>query len=76
MKAKFFNSIETINWTRWWFVITIITTVWLGLVTIMPPDVFKWVSVPLSAIQSGMLFAARGSKYVAQRIEPPSEGKL
>ena len=75
MNAKFFTSFDNINWTRWWFVITIITTVWLGLVTIVPQHIFMWISVPLSAIQSGLLFAARGQKYVANRGEPPADGK-
>lgn len=74
-RAKWFSNVENIDWTRWWFVVSIVTTVWLGLVTVMPPNIFKYVAVPLSAVQSGLLFAARGSKYVANRQEPPADGK-
>jgi hypothetical protein len=73
---KWFNSLENMNWTRLWWIIGIITALWLGLVTIIPPEWFKPVSVVLSAVQSALLFASRGTKYVANRIEPPADGNL
>ena len=74
MKANWFNSPETINWTRLWWFIGIITTMWLGLATIIPQDYFKPISIVLSALQSAILFAARGTKYVTNRTEPPADG--
>ncbi len=74
--VKWFTSLEYINWTRLWWIVGIITTFWLGLVTILPAAVFKPVSVILAALQSGFLFAARGGKYVAERQPPPQDGKV
>ena len=75
MKTAWFNSLENINWTRLWWILGIVTALWLGLVTIMPPNVFKPVSIVLSALQSALLFAARGTKYVQTRTDPPEDGK-
>jgi hypothetical protein len=75
MKTKWFNSLETINWTRLWWIVGIMTAFWLGLVTIVPIAWFKPVAVILSASQTALLFAARGTKYVANRQEPPADGK-
>lgn len=75
MKVKWFNRPETINWIRLWWIIGIVTTLWLGLATIIPMEYFKPVSVVMSAVQSAMLFAARGTKYVVNREEPPADGK-
>jgi hypothetical protein len=65
---------ENINWTRLWWVVGIVLSVWIGLVTLLPPQIYKPVAVILAALQSGFLFAARGSKYVKDRIDPPQEG--
>lgn len=76
MKVNWFNSLESINFTRLWWIVGILTTLWLGLATIIPMNWFKPISVALSALQSAMLFAARGTKYVANRVEPPTDGKI
>ena len=72
---RFFNNPENLNWNRLWWVIGIITTLWLGMATIIPIEYFKPVSVVLSAVQSALLFATRGTKYVVNRQEPPPDGK-
>jgi hypothetical protein len=76
MKTKWFNSLENINWVRLWWIVGILTAFWLGLVTVIPMTWFKPISVVLSAAQSAMLFAARGTKYVSSRTEPPADGKI
>jgi hypothetical protein len=65
---------ENIDWTRLWWVVGVVLSVWIGLVTLLPPQIYKPVAVILAALQSGFLFAARGSKYVKERIDPPQEG--
>jgi hypothetical protein len=74
-KIPWFNKLENLNWIRLWWVIGIISAFWLGLVTIVPMVWFKPISVVLSAIQTALLFAARGTKYVTNRTEPPADGK-
>jgi hypothetical protein len=73
---KWFNAFEHMNWNRLWWVIGIITTLWLGLATVVPEPYFRVVSVILSALQSAFLFASRGTKYVADRSELPPDGKV
>jgi hypothetical protein len=75
MKQNWFNSLENMNWTRLWWVVGILAAFWLGLVTIVPPAWFRPISVVLSAVQSALLFASRGTKYVTNRTDPPSDGK-
>lgn len=75
MKTKWFNNLESTNWVRLWWIIGILTALWLGLVTIIPAEWFRPVSVVLSAVQSALLFAIRGTKYVTTRTEPPPDGK-
>lgn len=72
---NWFHKLENISWTRLWWAVGIISAFWMGMVTIIPADIFKWVAVPLSALQTAMLFAARGNKYVINRTEPPADGK-
>lgn len=72
---KWFNSLENMNWTRLWWLLGIITTLWLGLAAVIPGESYKVISVVLSAIQSALLFATRGTKYVVNRTEPPADGK-
>lgn len=72
---NWFTKLENVNWTRLWWITCILSTFWIGLATIISGDLFKLVSVPLLAIQNAFLFAARGSKYVINRIEPPQDGK-
>jgi hypothetical protein len=72
---KWFNSLESMNWIRLWWIVGIVTTLWLGMATIIPMAYFKPVSVVLSALQSALLFATRGTKYVQNRTEPPADGK-
>jgi hypothetical protein len=72
---KWFTGMENINWTRLWWVVGVICVFWTGLVTLMPMSVYKPVAVILAAAQGALLFAARGNKYVANRTEPPADGK-
>jgi len=53
----------------------IIGSLWLGLAAIVPEQWFKPIAVVLSAVQSAILFAARGTKYVESNTEPPQDGK-
>lgn len=66
---------EDIDWTRLWWIVGIVLSIWIGLVTLLPPQIYKPVAVVLAALQSGFLFAARGSKYVKEHIEPPQGGQ-
>jgi hypothetical protein len=75
IKVPWFNSLESINWTKLWWVVGIITAFWLGLITIVPMTWFKPISVILSALQTAFLFAARGTKYVINRTAPPADGQ-
>jgi hypothetical protein len=75
IKVPWFNSLESINWTKMWWVVGIITTFWLGLVTVVPVQWFKVISIVLSALQSALLFASRSTKYVTNRTEPPADGQ-
>jgi hypothetical protein len=72
---KWFNSLENMNWTRMWWIIGMLSTFWIGLATQLPETWYKPVSVILTALQSALLFASRGTKYVAQRTDPPADGK-
>jgi len=74
--AAWFNTVENINWNRMWWVVGVLTTIWLGLASIVPAKIFSPISVILSAVQSGFLFAARGTRYVQDRNQaPPADGK-
>jgi hypothetical protein len=76
MKTNWFNSIENMNWVRLWWLIGILSTFWIGLATQLPEAWYKPVSVILTAIQSALLFASRGTKYVTDRSQaPPADGK-
>jgi hypothetical protein len=76
MKTNWFNKLETINWTRLWWIVGIVACFWTGIITLVPADVFKYVAIPLNALQVALAFAARGTKYVVNRIEPPVDGKI
>ena len=67
---------ENIDWTRLWWIVGIVLSIWIGLVTLLPPQIYKPVAVVLAALQSGFLFAARGSKYVKEHVEPPEGGQV
>jgi hypothetical protein len=72
---KWFNGIENINWTKMWWVVGVLTAFWVGMIEVVPLAYYKPISVALSAIQSALLFASRGTKYVANRTDPPADGK-
>jgi len=65
----------TIKWVQLWWVVGIVGSLWLGLATVVPEQWFKPIAVVLSAVQSAILFAARGTKYVESNTEPPQDGK-
>ena len=66
---------EDINWVKLWWVVGIVLTIWLGLVTLLPPAVYKPVAVILAALQSAFLFAAKGSRYAKTNTLPPEGGQ-
>jgi hypothetical protein len=68
--------VENIDWTKLWWIVGIVLSIWIGLVTLLPPQIYKPVAVILAALQSGFLFAARGGKYVKERLEPPQDGQV
>ena len=72
---KLFVSFEHIDWTRMAWIVGIVIALWIGLDTVLPANVYHTVSKILAAIQAALLFAARGSKYVVNRTEPPADGK-
>jgi hypothetical protein len=71
MKTKLFTSLRNLDITRLWYVMGIVTVVWLGLAAVIPPDIYKYISVVLSAFQAGITFAIRADKYVKNRDEVP-----
>jgi|WetSurSiteA1Bulk_404760.scaffolds.fasta_scaffold02632_6 hypothetical protein len=80
MTLKWFNSLESINWTRLWWILGMVTVFWGGLttMTIIYPAFdkpWKLVNIFLTALLAAILFAARGTKYVTGRTEPPADGK-
>lgn len=76
-----FNSVESINWNRLWWVVGILVAFWSGMagVTILVPafDIwYKVINIILSAVFGALLFAARGTVYVRDRTQvPPADGK-
>lgn len=77
---NFFTSLEYVNWTRLWWIVTIITTFWalMAAVTVIYPafdPYYKVANIVLNALSGALLFAARGTKYVTERKEPPADGK-
>jgi hypothetical protein len=71
--SKHFESIETIDWIKLWWIVGFILAVWVGLVTMLPPEIYKPVAVVLAALQSGFLFAARGARFIEDRTGMPSQ---
>lgn len=72
---KYFTSIENVEWTRYWMVLGMVLIIWVGLAEIIPTNIYKPVSVVMQAIQAGILFAARASKFVEGHLAPPQDGK-
>lgn len=69
--------VQNVDWVRLWWIVGIVAAFWTGLVTLLPPKVYQPVAVVLAALQAGLLFAARGGKYVADRTQlPPADGKV
>jgi hypothetical protein len=75
MKANWFHNLENLNWTKLWWIVGILSILWVGLAEIVPANYYRPVSVILMAVQSALLFASRGTKYVVNRTEPPADGK-
>lgn len=80
MKANWFHNAEHIDWTRMWFVVGVATALWAGLagLTVVWPEfdkAYKIINIIMGAVSGAVLFAARGTKYVANRQEPPADGK-
>lgn len=81
MKVAWFNAWENIDWARWWSVVGTLTAFWAALTAltiVWPPfdTPFKVINIILGAVTWGLLFAARSSKYVADRTQvPPADGK-
>jgi hypothetical protein len=74
--SKHFESIETIDWIKLWWIVGFILATWAGLVSMLPPEIYKPVAIVLAALQSGFLFAARGARFIKDRTEmPPPDGK-
>lgn len=77
---KLFPTLDTIDWTKLWWVVGITTAFWAGLagITVLFPafdPYYKVVNIILGAVSAALLFAARGTKYVSNRQEPPESGK-
>jgi len=77
---RFFATFETLNWTRMWWVVGIMTAFWASLagITILFPVFDPWykgINIVLGAVSAALLFAARGTKYIANRTEPPADGR-
>ena len=75
-----FPSFESINWTRLWWVVGFTTAFWAGLagITVFFPKFdpyYKCINIILGAVSAAVLFAARGTKYVVNRTEPPVDGR-
>lgn len=80
VKVRWFNSIENLNWTRLWYIEGIFLAFWGGMswVATMFPKTAKYymaVNGLLGALALALTFAARGTKYVTNRQEPPVDGK-
>jgi hypothetical protein len=74
--SRHFESIETIDWIKLWWIVGFILAIWVGLVSMLPPEIYKPVAIVLAALQSGFLFAARGARFIKDRTEmPPQDGK-
>jgi len=78
MEPNWFSS--NVNWTRLWWVVGIVTVFWSGLsglVLTFPAfaKIFAVINVLLTASLAALLFAARGTKYIANRQEPPADGR-
>jgi hypothetical protein len=65
-----FNSFEHIDWVKMWVVMGAVLAIWAGLSSIIPIEIYKYVSTILSAIMAGIAFAMRGGKYVKDRSIP------
>ncbi len=73
-----FEFPENIDWTKIWFMLGVFGTFWSGLtaMTLIWPAFdlpFKIINLLLGAAVGAALFAARGSKYVVNRTDPPPQ---
>ena len=72
--------VENADWTRIWATVGTISTFWIGLtaLSVMYPafdTAYKIINIVLGAAVNAALYAARAGKYVADRNEPPQDGR-
>ncbi len=77
---KLVTFVENADWVRIWATVGTISTFWIGLtaLSVMYPafdPYYKITNIVLGAAVNAALYAARAGKYVASRVEPPSDGK-
>ncbi len=77
---KIITFVENADWVRIWATVGTISTFWIGLtaLSIMYPafdTAYKIINILLGAGVNAALYAARAGKYVADRTEPPEDGK-
>lgn len=72
---KWFIGIDYIDWGRMALVVGTVAILWGGISALVPAKYHAPIMAVLTAVQSAITFAMRGSKYVAprQEIPPPDE---
>ncbi len=79
LKIVKIEFVENIDWTKLWWIVTILTTFWalMAGATVLFPGFETWyklINIILGALSGALLFAARGGKYVRDRSESPPPG--
>ncbi len=77
---KVITFVENPDWTKIWAIVGTISVFWIGLtaLSVIWPAFdlpYKVINIILGALVNAALFAARAGKYVANRTEPPANGK-
>jgi hypothetical protein len=59
-----------INWAAVKTIVVAVTAVWIGLATLLPPDLYRVVSIILVAIQSGLIVLVRSGNHAEDSVPP------
>ena len=60
-----------IDWARTAKIFGALSVFWIGIVKLVPPNIYEPVSIVLIAIQSALLYLTRSGKYVENRYQDP-----
>lgn len=65
---------SNIDWAKAAKIFGALSVFWLGIIKLLPSNVYEPVSIVLIAIQSALLYLTRSGKYVEDRNQVPPTG--